>query len=492
MTGTDSDSGRGSGTHSGSGSGTATRTGTGTGPGARTGGDVRIGPPDKRRQMIVKLLWVGIWMVYLSAPVDDLRSGRHAMWATALGWTGLDLFIAIYLMLVFRHTTHPLPRYWMPVALTLLSGLAVGLPMAFGQDWLVLFVFASVGFAAAAPGRGARWAVPIATCTLVVLGELVGGTNDAVFSLVVPCLLGGFTMAGVRQLLLTTRELRDARATVAHLAANEERLRLARDLHDLLGHSLSLITLKSELAGRMLPDQPGEAAQQIADIERVSRQALVDVREAVSGYRRPTLPVELAGARTALTAAGIAADLAQPPAGGTYPRLSAECEGVLAWAVREAVTNVVRHSGASRCAVVLTERQTLDGPVLELSVEDDGKGGDGKGGDAERGNGLRGLAERLDAVSGALETGPGRRRGFALLARVPLGPAQEASGDPNAWPRPSAGRRPGETTTSGRQRPVVADAVPPAHPTPRAEPPRAEPPRAEPPRAPGHGIGFTP
>ena len=85
------------------------------------------------------------------------------------------------------------------------------------------------------------------------------------------------------------RELREARATVAQLAANEERLRLARDLHDLLGHSLSLITLKSELAGRMLPGDPEQAARQVADIEQVGRQALVDVREAVSGFRRPTL-----------------------------------------------------------------------------------------------------------------------------------------------------------------------------------------------------------
>jgi two-component system sensor histidine kinase DesK len=203
----------------------------------------------------------------------------------------------------------------------------------------------------------------------------------------------------------TTIELREARATVAQLAANEERLRLARDLHDLLGHSLSLITLKSELAGRMLPAQPEKAAQQVADIEKVSRQALVDVREAVSGYRRPRLAGELAGARAALTAAGITASL---PAGPAPTDLDEEAESALAWALREAVTNVVRHSGARRCTVEVLSRQTLDGP------------GDGSPGTP--GNGLTGLAERLEKAGGALETGR-TRHGFRLVARVPAGAA---------------------------------------------------------------------
>jgi two-component system sensor histidine kinase DesK len=228
-------------------------------------------------------------------------------------------------------------------------------------------------------------------------------------------LLVGFAMTGVRQLVRTTIELREARATVAQLAANEERLRLARDLHDLLGHSLSLITLKSELAGRMLPGQPEKAAQQVADIERVSRQALVDVREAVTGYRRPRLGAELAGARIALTTAGVHADLPdQLPLDG----VPEEKESALAWALREAVTNIIRHSGADRCTVEVLRRQTLDGPLLELSVTDNGSGGSGKG----PGNGLTGLQERLRTAGGVLEAGR-VERGFRLVARVPLGPA---------------------------------------------------------------------
>ncbi len=152
-------------------------------------------------------------------------------------------------------------------------------------------------------------------------------------------------------MIRTMRELREARATVAQLAANEERLRLARDLHDLLGHSLSLITLKSELTGRMLPDHPEEAAQQVADIEQVSRQALVDVREAVSGYRRPTLAGRTRGRPHRVAhrrGRGGRAPSLDAPLARASPGLGPEEEGALAWALREAVTNVVRHSGAQR------------------------------------------------------------------------------------------------------------------------------------------------
>lgn len=161
----------------------------------------------------------------------------------------------------------------------------------------------------------------------------------------------------------------------------------------------------------MLPDHPDRAAQQVADIEQVSRQALVDVREAVTGYRRPRLAGELAGAQVALTAAGVIADL---PAEPDLTAVSKESESALAWALREAITNVVRHSGAQRCVVELVRRQTLDGPMLELSVEDNGSGGSGKA----PGNGLTGLTERLEKAGGSLEA-TRLKHGFRLVARVP-------------------------------------------------------------------------
>ncbi|MEV7414199.1 sensor histidine kinase [Streptomyces sp. NPDC089919] len=375
-------------------------------------GLVRIGArPVGRRQTVVKSLWVGIWLLYLGAPVSDLVGGGHSVGARALGALGLAGFVAWYLVLVFR-TGRPFDARRVLTSLGVMAGLATLLVLSLGREWLVLFVYVSIASGAALPSRYSRWTVPGTSALLALLVPVVPGGADYLAGLLVPALLGGFAMAGVRKLIATTVELRQARATVAELAANEERLRLARDLHDLLGHSLSLITLKSELAGRMLPDHPDRAAQQISDIEQVCRQALVDVREAVSGYRRPTLPGELAGARTALTAAGIAADLPLDP---ELPELPEEAESALAWALREAVTNVVRHSSARRCTVELVSRNTLDGPELELVVRDDGSAG----GAVQAGNGLTGLTERLAAVGGRLSAA-GTAKGFTLRARVPL------------------------------------------------------------------------
>lgn len=360
---------------------------------------------------VVKTLWNGIWLFYLSAPVTDLVRGGHSAGARVLGGLGLLAFVCWYLRLVFR-PDRPRPVRSVLLSLALLSTEAAALSLSLGREWLVLFVYVSIASGAALPARVSRLTVPGATALLAALALTVPDGGDYLFGLLIPSLMGGFAMVGVREMIRTTMELRQARATVAQLAANEERLRMARDLHDLLGHSLSLITLKSELAGRMLPDHPDRAAQQVADIEKVCRQALVDVREAVSGYRRPTLPGELAGARTALAAAGVRADL-PPDFTDTVPE-APEC--ALAWSLREAVTNVVRHSGAKRCTVTLTPRQTLAGPVLELSVTDDGTGGA-----AVPGNGLTGLTERLEAVGGTLWAGPAGKTGFRLLARVPLG-----------------------------------------------------------------------
>ncbi|MFD7603888.1 sensor histidine kinase [Streptomyces mirabilis] len=378
-------------------------------------------PPQNRRQKMVKAIWTGIWLVYLSAPVSDLVHGGHSTGVVVLGWFGLVAFVGWYAALVFR-TGRGETTPFVFVSLGVLAAEAALLSFTLGREWLVLFVYVSIASGAVLPLRMARWAIPAVSAVLTGIALTVSGGKAYLAGLLIPAFLGGFAMTGVRELIRTTIALREARATVAQLAANEERLRLARDLHDLLGHSLSLITLKSELAGRMLPDHPDKAAQQVADIEQVSRQALVDVREAVTGYRRPRLSGELAGAQVALMAAGVTADL---PAEPDLADVAEESESALAWALREAVTNVVRHSGARRCTVELVRRQTLDGPMLELSVEDDGSGGSGHG----PGNGLTGLTERLEKAGGALEAGR-VRHGFRLVARVPAQAPFEAADHP--------------------------------------------------------------
>ncbi|MDX3640731.1 sensor histidine kinase [Streptomyces sp. MB09-02B] len=374
--------------------------------------------PQNSRQRAIKFLWTGIWLAYLSAPVSDLLHGGHSDGVVVLGWTGLVAFVAWYFVLIFRtgrRDTTPMVLG----ALAVLAAQSVVLALSLGREWLVLFVYVSVAAGAALPLRLARYTILAVSGLLTAAALAVPDGGAYLASLLLPALLGGLSMTGVRELVRTTQELREARATVAQLAANEERLRLARDLHDLLGHSLSLITLKSELAGRMLPARPDQAAQQVADIEQVSRQALVDVREAVTGYRRPRLGAELAGARDALTVAGITAELPADPGLTDVPE---ESESALAWALRESVTNVVRHSGAHRCTVDLVRRHTLDGPVLELTVDDDGRGTPGGTPGESTGSGLAGLTERLAKVGGTLEAGRSRH-GFRLVARAPATPS---------------------------------------------------------------------
>ncbi|MFD5315200.1 sensor histidine kinase, partial [Streptomyces ardesiacus] len=297
--------------------------------------------PENRRQKTVKVMWTAIWLAYLGAPVNDLLHGGHAVGVQVLGWLGLLGFVVWYMLLIFRTGRGDRTRLVLG-SLAVLAAESTVLALGLGREWLVLFVYVAIASGAALPPRLARWTIPGASALLTALALVVPGGTSFIAALLLPALLGGFAMTGVRELIRTTIALREARATVAQLAANEERLRLARDLHDLLGHSLSLITLKSELAGRMLPAHPDKAAQQVADIEQVSRQALVDVREAVTGYRRPRLAAELAGAKVALTAAGVVAELPGEPDRAGVPE---ESEAALAWALREAVTNVVRHSG---------------------------------------------------------------------------------------------------------------------------------------------------
>jgi two-component system sensor histidine kinase DesK len=194
---------------------------------------------------------------------------------------------------------------------------------------------------------------------------------------------------------------------MARLLVAEERLRFARDLHDLLGHSLSVIVLKAELARKLAVNSPDRAAGEMADVERVARQALADVREAVSGYREASLAAEIEQARSALIAAGI--DVRIQPLADDLP---ATTENVLAWALREGVTNVIRHAGATAARITLARR---DGRA-ELELTDDGRGAV----DFRPGNGLTGIRERVAGRKGEVEFGPAQDGGFRLRVSVPL------------------------------------------------------------------------
>jgi two-component system sensor histidine kinase DesK len=217
------------------------------------------------------------------------------------------------------------------------------------------------------------------------------------------------------RLLETVAELRRTRAELARVAVAEERERFSRDLHDLLGHTLSVMVVKAQAVRRLAATDPEAAAQHAADIERVGRTALLDVRQAVDAMRAPTLPEELAGARDVLAAAGIHATI-EAGAGNFIGDLPEDTGAVLAWALREGVTNVLRHSGADTCRIEVTDH----GDHTELVIVDDGVGAPTPppDGSIARAGGLDGLRDRVHAAGGSVDAGSSGD-GFRLVASIP-------------------------------------------------------------------------
>jgi two-component system sensor histidine kinase DesK len=232
----------------------------------------------------------------------------------------------------------------------------------------------------------------------------------------------GLDMIGISRMGGAIRELHAARRELARLAVIEERERLSRDLHDLLGQTLSMIALKSELARQLVTEEPDRCAQEISEIERVARQSLREVREAVTGYRQPTLASELEGAQHLLSAAGISYQI--DPIGEALPP---DVDATLSWTVREGVTNVTRHSQARQCRIQLTH---TNGSV-RVEVLSDGGRRDQAGSPARPGLGLAGLRERVYRLGGDLEAGPVVLQGkehFRLAVIVPLQSRADATG----------------------------------------------------------------
>ena len=295
------------------------------------------------------------------------------------------------------------------LSLGALAIMALALSLDHTAEWSMLFIYvaAVAGMRLRAPAAGRVIVASAAACAAcAALGRYP--VADTV-SYVLYCVGIGSLLAGYRHLVATNAQLIEARGEIARLAVGQERLRFARDLHDLLGHSLTVIALKSELARRLLPGRVHEAAGEVAEIEQVARAALVEVRQAVSGYRRVTLAGDLAGAREALASAGIATIIERLDV-----ELAPETEEILAWAVREGTTNVLRHSNARSCAI----RVTAGLAAAAVEVTDDGGGTDaGRGG---TGHGVAGLAERVHERRGTVEAAPRPEGGFRLRVSVPV------------------------------------------------------------------------
>jgi two-component system, NarL family, sensor histidine kinase DesK len=351
-----------------------------------------------------------VWIAFvLFPPVNAIASTDNGTryW---LAIAGAFVFSALYvwLVLIWADLREGSREIGISVALALI---ALGLTLGVNSNWGYLFTYVVACAALATPSR---FGFPmVIACAMTGTGAaLIAGAGGGAIGIGASTLGVGLLLTLLRDLRVRNVELDRARAELARTAVAAERERFARDLHDLLGHSLSVIAIKAELAGRLLPDAPDRAASEVADLETVARSALREVRDAVSGYRRPTLEGELEGARMALAAAGIIAEIEH----GT-DALSPEVEAVLAWAVREGATNVIRHSGARRCEV----RVHGAGGEVEVEIVDDGRGA---GETSACGNGLEGLRERADAVRGRLEAGRAATGGFRLAVSVPLTAAE--------------------------------------------------------------------
>lgn len=286
-----------------------------------------------------------------------------------------------------------------------------GLAIGYGGSWLLFFPLFSLACGTILRGRQLGAALIVLASCAVTVAVWRGDHVSEPWTIGYGTFLSGAVTAAILTLSETVTELRATRQELARSAVEKERLRFSRDLHDLLGHTLSVIVIKSEAARRLAPRDIDAALEQVTDIESVGRQALTEIREAVTGYREGSLATELDRARSALTAAGI-----EPVVRRSGPPLAPQSDALLGWVAREAVTNVVRHSGATRCVFVVdstTER-------ARLTVTDDGRGpGDAQGTPAVGGTGLKGLTERLAAAGGSLDSGPGTHGGFTVTAELP-------------------------------------------------------------------------
>jgi two-component system, NarL family, sensor histidine kinase DesK len=352
----------------------------------------------------INVCWPRVWgvagpvfgVLWLWVPVVDWAVSDPAAWEIPVVAIGIAAFAALFLAAVM--TRRPV----LPPVLAML-GLAVALTLGVHDSFAWLFVWA--GSAASVRLSGIYSAKAVAAVTALAAATLALTNPDAAafWGITATVFATSALWLLIGGLLRSNEALREARAELAEMAVADERLRFARDLHDLLGHDLSLIALKAELAGKLLPERADVAATEIGDIRELTRSALTQVREAVDGYRRPTLPSELAGARVALEAAGIELSVDAPD-----EPLDPEVESVLAWAVREGATNAIRHSGARRARIVVRPDR--------LEIADDGRGAPVA---RPGGNGLTGLRERVQSIGGTVEAGAGPGGGFRLTVRVP-------------------------------------------------------------------------
>lgn len=347
------------------------------------------------------VLWTPVLLV---APALDVHGGV----ADQVAQVALVLLVAVAALTAAFTGGPPWRDRRAPVALCVLVAATVAGATLTSTQWLPTWVLLANALPTVLRGRLlAGGVLGTALTSGVAAGAITPHRTDRVLAEVFVVVLAGVAAAALASLVDTISELRRTRQELARVAVADERERFARDLHDLLGHTLSVMVVKAQAVRRLVVTDPDAAVEHAADIEQVGRRALVDVRQAVDAMRAPTLAEELDGVRRALDAAGIVTSV-----DWTAEPSSRPTDEALAWAVREGATNVLRHSGAASCHITIAERDGL----VALSIEDDGTGAPGP--PRTRLGGLDGLRDRLRATGGDLVVdSPGT--GFRLLATVP-------------------------------------------------------------------------
>jgi two-component system sensor histidine kinase DesK len=354
----------------------------------------RILPPDP------EVGWTPFaWLIYF----PTLFMWPAFAHASANVWIATIACAVVFLPLYFRgYWCGTQGKYWIIGAIA-----ALGIVLTpFNPSGGVFTIYAASFAGAVRPSRRSALLVAVVVGS-AALEALVLGLSIAIWAWQVPLsLVIGFTSSHFAKVREMNSRLRHANEEIAHLAKLAERERIARDLHDLLGHTLSLITLKASLASRLADRDPARAVEEIRDVERISREALTEVRAAVAGYRDTSFANQVAGSESMLRAAGI-----DMYAKIDAIQLSPAEEAVLSLILREAITNVVRHANATRCEVTLT---SVD-DVRTLCIDDDGRGKTDPDG-----NGITGMRERMTLLGGtiSIESSEGTRVSVTL---APIG-----------------------------------------------------------------------